>query len=436
MSIKSYTFKNGLKFVYQKNKNALSSINIFVKVGSINEPPHLNGVSHFIEHMAFKGTDELPTSDVISQIFDSVGAYINAATLIDHTFYTAKCDSDYLELCIETLLDMIFNSKLEKDEIKKEKNVVIEEISMTKDSPDHYVNELAYSILFNNSSLGQPIGGENKIIKNYKYKDIVEYYKHFYRPENIVVSICSNISFSKIKKIIQKNNNKRFLKLSNPNKFKPRTKIKLGKDQLILKNIPLEKTYLAVGFRVCNRHHSDFYALDLIRIILTGNMSSLLFVELREKNGLTYSIGIDYDTYDTVGNFIILTNVDKNRLLKKGAHIGALNIIIDILKTLKSEGITEKQLKIAKGYLKGILTLSLEDTSTISQINGHRYLFKQGDRNIPLKEVFEKCYKNINVKQINKVIRKYIIRKNMSTVYLGNNIKKYKNKILEVEKLL
>ena len=90
-------------------------------------------------------------------------------------------------------------------------------------------------------------------------------------------------------------------------------------------------------------------------------------------------------------------------MLKKGAHIGALNIIIDILKTLKSEGITEKQLKIAKGYLKGILTLSLEDTSTISQINGHRYLFKQGDRNIPLKEVFEKCYKNINVNKLIKL---------------------------------
>ena len=433
MSIKSYTFKNGLEFVYQKNHFNSSSINIFVKVGSINEPPHLNGISHFIEHMVFKGTEKRKTSEEISQTFDSVGAYINAATTIDNTFYTAKCDSDYLELCVETLMDMILNSKLEKEEIKKEKNVVIEEIRIVKDSPTNYINELAYKILFSKSSLAQPIGGTDKIIKKYKYKDIIEYYKYFYRPENMVVSICSNIPFSKIKKIIQKNNKKQFLVKVDIDKFKPNTEIKLPRNQMIIKHAPLGKTYLALGFRVCGRHNKDFYALDLLRIILTGNMSSLLFVELREKNGLTYSIGIDYDTYDTVGNFIIITNVDKHRLIKKGRQSGALNIIIDILKTLKSKGVTEKQLKIAKGYLKGVLTLSLEDTSTLSQINGHRYLFNASDKNIPLDKIYDKRYKNITVDQINDVIKKYIVRENMSSAYLGNNIKPIKNQILESE---
>jgi len=436
MSIKSYKFNNGLKFVYQKNTGALSSINIFVKVGSVNEPAHLNGVSHFIEHMVFKGTKKKPTSEEITQVFDSVGAYINAGTTLDHTFYTSKCDSDYLELCLGTLLDMVFNSKLEKSEIKNEKAVVIEEINMTKDSPYNLTVELAYKILFSGSSLSQPVGGIDSIIKGYKYNDVLAYYKYFYRPENMVVSICSNISFSKIKKIIQKNNKQVFSKVSDPDKFTPIMKLKLPTNQMIVKNIPLEKTYLALGFRVCSRYDDDFYLLDIVRIILSGNMSSLLFVELREKNGLTYTVSIDYDTFDTIGNFIILTNVDKNRLLKKNGRTGALNVIVDVLKTLKSEGVTEKQLKIAKGYLKGILTLSVEDTSTVSQINGHRYLFEQPDKKIPLHEIYERKYKNITPNQINKVIRKYLIRDNMSSVYLGKNVQKIQKKILTTENTL
>ena len=435
MSIKSYTFSNGLKFVYQKNTASLSSINIFIKVGSVNEPPHLNGVSHFIEHMVFKGTEKKPTSDEITQVFDSVGAYINAATTLDHTFYTSKCASDYLEICLETLMDMIFNSKLEKKHTKNEKAVVIEEISMTKDNPYNLTNELAYKILFSGTSFAQSIGGTAKIINKYKHKDIVEYYKYFYRPENIVISICSNLSFDKIKKIIQKNNKGVFAKLRGA-KFKPRLKLKLPKKHNIIMNIPLEKTYLALGFRVCNRHHRDFYLLDLFRIILSGNMSSLLFVELREKNGLTYTISIDYDTYETFGNFIILTNVDKNRLLKKGRNAGALNVIIDVLKVLKSEGVTDQQLKLAKGYLKGILTLSIEDTSTVSQINGHRYLFEQSDKNIPLSDIYEQEYKNITIEQINDVIEKYFVIENMNSVYLGGNVKNNENKISITEKTL
>ena len=213
-------------------------------------------------------------------------------------------------------------------------------------------------------------------------------------------------------------------------------KLKLPKKQMVLKKIPLEKTYLAVGFRVCSRSDKDYYLLDILRIILSGNMSSLLFVELREKNGLTYTVNIDYDTFDTIGNFIILTNVDKNRLLKKGNNNGALSVIIDVLKNIKKSGITEKQLSIAKGYLKGILTLTVEDTNTIAQVNGNRYLFNERDKNVPLHNIYEKRYKNITVSQVNKVIKKYFIKKNMSSVYLGENVVNIKKKIKVTEQLL
>ena len=177
---------------------------------------------------------------------------------------------------------------------------------------------------------------------------------------------------------------------------------------------------MAIGFTVCNRFSPDYFGLDILRIILTGNMSSLLFMELREKNGLTYTVGIDFSTYDTVGNFVIITNVDKNRVVCKGKVVGAVDIIINIFKKLKLKGITQHQLKIAKGYLKGVLSLSTEDTFNLSNINGQRALFNNPDKNIPLGDIYEKRYKSITLSQINSLINKYFIQANMSSVYLGS----------------
>ena len=206
--------------------------------------------------------------------------------------------------------------------------------------------------------------------------------------------------------------------------------------KFIIENIKLEKTYLAVGFRICKRDHSDYFLLDILRIILCGNMSSLLFVELREKNGLTYTVNIDFDAYENVGNFIILTNVDKKRLITSYNKPGALNIIFKILKRLREKGVTSKQLKIAKGYLKGIMSLSLDDTANISYINGIRHLFNQREKNISLDKIYKEKYHSITVSQVNRVIKKYLKKSNLACAFLGPNIKNKKAKIKEICKKL
>lgn len=430
MSIKNYTFKNGLKLVYQRNSSPVSALEIFVKVGSINEPKRLGGLSHFIEHLIFKGTEDNPASNIISQIFDSKGAYINAHTLLDHTVYTVKCDSSYLEICMGTLLDMLFNSLMDKKEISKERNVVIEEINIHKDSPVSRTYEAIYKLMYGSSGLGRPIGGTPSKIKNYTYNDIISYYKYFYVPKKMVISVCSNISFKRIIKIIE-----RFIKPTKSIKVKkyiPTLTFQTKPNSIKCINNKLEKTYLAIGFRICNRFSPDYFGLDLLRVILTGNMSSLLFMELREKNGLTYTVGIDFSTYDTVGNFTVITNVDRNRLITNGKEIGAVNIIIDIFRKLKMTGITAHQLKIAKGYLKGVLSLSTEDTFNVSNINGARVLFNNPDKKIPLGKIYEKRYKSITVPQINSLLNKYFIQENMNSVYLGRGVSKKKSLIKNI----
>ena len=330
---------------------------------------------------------------------------------------------------------MILNSIFDKKEITKEKHVVIEEITTIKDNPSNLIGELSYKSLFTGSNLSNSIGGTPEIIHKYNYSKILEFYKYFYRTENLVISICSNLSFTKICNLIQKQNIKKRT-LNNIIAFVPQMNLVLPKEQIILHHKKLEKTYIAVGFRVCKTNHPDYYALDLLKIILTGNMSSLLFVELREKNGLTYSVYVDFDTHSTIGNFIIVTNVDKDKVFNKYKKKGALDVIIKTLTNLKNNGVTSEQVNIAKGYLKGALTLSQENTSNISEINGVRYLFNQKDKNIPIDNIFDTKYKKITKNKINSIIKKYFTKTNMSSAYIGNNIKELKKKILDSEKNL
>ena len=425
---KSHTFKNNLQFVYSPLVNEITSINIFIKVGSINEPKNLNGISHFIEHMIFKGTSKLKNSKSISTIFDSIGASINAHTTLDYTCCEVKCHSAYTKLCLQTLFDMILCSIFDKNETEREKDVVIEEIIMHADNSARHVNELVYTSLFNESSLGQPVGGSPQLIKKYKYKDILAYYKHFYKPENIVISIASNITFKKLLKLISsqkisKLNTKKMIKKN----FHPRYTINTKENRIILKNRKVDQVHIALGFRCCGRDNKDFYSLKLLEIILASNMSSLLFINLREKNGLTYSVHIDLSVFEKIGSFIILTSVDKTKLFNKDKKKGAFDVIIETLMDLYKNGVSAEQLKLAKGFLKGMITLSLENSDTISSTNGTSYIFNSLDKDIPLTQIYKQKYKYLTKASINRVIRKYILEKNVGCALIGDNITKSKS---------
>lgn len=428
MKIETHTFENGLKLVYQEKKGAnISAINMFVDVGSQNESAELNGISHLIEHMMFKGTSKLPTAKDISKIFDRQGSYFNAYTYLDLTCYIVKCDSDYTDKCICTLCDMLLNSKFPKDEFEKEKNVIVDEIIRAQDNTEGYVNEKIYSILFKGSNLGNPIGGVPDVIKNYDYTKSLAYYKYFYKPSNIVISICSNKNFNDIKKMVTNCELSTFDSPSQPQKYLPQLIEPpfVGRRQGTIFR-KLEQTYMAISFKTVGKRHKDFYTLNLLQYILTGNMSSIFFINLREKNGLTYNVSVDLAAFDHTGAFTILTSVDDGKLInyvdKNEIKPGALPIIFKLFSKILKDCISLEQMNIAKGFMKGSTSLESEDALNVCAYNGRNILFDLDDKNYTLYENFNKRYQHLTLVDINRVVKKYFTFDRLNTFYIGKTL--------------
>ena len=429
MVITSKKYKNGLTLVYEKNKSQNTSLHILIKTGSVNEPIHLNGVSHLLEHMLFKGTKKIRDSIKISLPFDIVGADFNAYTSQEVTCYLTKCNSDNINKLLKIFYDMVFNSTLLSKEIKKEKHVVIEELLKRRDNPRILISEYIYSSLFKGGNLEHSVGGDSQTVLQYKRKDIVDYYKYFYKPDNIVVSVCSNLPFSTIDKYIKatfgKHKNK---STKNCKKYLADYVVKYNRTRLLCINHNLKQVHISIGFRTCNIDDPDYYILNILSVILSGNMSSLLFIKLREEAGISYSSSTDVTSFQKNGCFIIETAVNPNKVVNSNKK-GAVSIIVAVLEKLLRKGVTSKQLLNAKGYLKGQMSLNIEDISSISGYNGYNYLFDSEDKNISLKDLYKKRYSVISKQQINSVLRKYFRSDNMYCCFLGKNVKKLKRKI-------
>jgi predicted Zn-dependent peptidase len=445
MKISEYIFDNGLKVIYQKRPGALTAVSLFCCVGSVNEPTelhgnvNLNGISHMIEHMMFKGTSNISDTKGIAKIFDSIGAYFNAYTDKNMTCYTVKSSSKNIDVIIKTLSDMMMNSLFVKEEFEMEKKVVIEEIIRARDNTANYLNNEIYSLYFKGTNLANPIGGVPEVINNYNYEEAKKYYKAFYVPSNMVLSICSDLDFNDIKKLINKSyflekQTKPFENRLYKNKgiLEPQTDIRTK-----ALNRKLEQTHIALGFRTTNMFNDDKYLLDIARVILAGNMSSRLFTELREKRGLTYNIGIDASEYEKHGHFTILTSVDKKRLIEYTEDgvkkPGALKIINEELKNMIDTGITPGELVKAKGYIDGKLVLVTEDALNISDYNGKIVGFNF-EHFIPIKKLYEIKYSLITIEQVNNAIKKYFKRNRLSLYLIGDKVDKTIDKAADIFK--
>lgn len=417
MPIKTHIYDNGFGLIYEKSKSSLSlsSINLFVKYGSQQEPPQLRGVSHFIEHMCFKGTKNRLSAVDISTEYDKIGADFNAFTDKHVTCYYFKCDSVYSDKCIEILADLLLNSTFVKKEFEKEHKVVIEEnIRALNDSTSTIMDETD-ALLY----AGSPLANTIDHVSYHKagslnYEDVVEYYKTVYVPQNMFISVVTDKSFESIKKVIQKT----ALPNIRPYSMQPTNLVVLAPQQdIVFKTIPnnkVENALLTVSFRVCGAD-ADRYVLSLLQNVLSGPMSSRLFVVLREKHGLVYSTNIDITHYHNVGGFTIFTQIDKTKLL--GNTKTLLPVLVDILDDLVKHGITEKELKDAKGYQKGQMLISMEDIDDPCYYNGENFL--DSVQLVPLSDLYKQCYQPITVKQVNECIEKYFTRDRMSVCVMA-----------------
>lgn len=369
--------KNGLRIICEEIPYVASvSIGLWVNVGSKQEKSKNNGISHFIEHMMFKGTLNRSAREIAATM-DRVGGVLGAFTGREYTCYYAKVISKYFPLAIDLLSDMFLNSLFEKKEIAREKQVVIEEIKMYEDTPDELIHDLFVQTIWNNHSLGQPIIGTSKVINSLTREAILDFKDNMYHPEKIVISVAGNIKhqevFEEIKKAFED--------------------ITISSD-IIEEEIPqinpciynqkkdCEQMHLCIGTIGLPYTHDDRHTLYLLNNILGGGMSSRLFYEIRERRGLAYSVYSYQASYLPSGLFTTYLGTSPKNYHK------AIKIVLDEFSKIKNKKIKTSELNKAKENIKGNIMLSMEDTSNrMSRIAKQELYF---NRYFTIEETIEK----------------------------------------------
>ncbi|MBI3252023.1 MAG: insulinase family protein [Candidatus Omnitrophica bacterium] len=350
-SIEISNLKNGLRVVAVPMRERKSvSVGIWVGVGGRDEEPRLSGISHFLEHMVFKGT-AARTADQIKQEVEGVGGSLNAFTSEEYTCFLAKSASRHFEGVFDVLADMVRNASLKDEDIKKERTVIMEEIKMTQDQPSQLVGELLAEIVWPGHPLGRPLAGTLETVGRLSREDLTGYKNRFYEPGLITVVAAGDVDRKKLIQMTQKRfggdakrNGKKW------DLFKKRQK---GPD-IKLFHKSTEQTHLELALHALPKAHPDEYALDILSVILGGNMSSRLFNEVREERGLAYDIGSSVRKFRETGAFIVSAGVDNHKLNE------ALRVIMKELEKIASKPVEADELKRAKEFYLGQMELGLE----------------------------------------------------------------------------
>lgn len=344
---------NGLRIVTHEMPGMRSiALGIWIRVGGRHEGKINKGISHFLEHLIFKGSKKY-SGNKIKESIEGVGGSLNGFTSEEFTCYLVKIPSQFLNLSFDILSDMSLNPTLDTKEVEKERTVIMEEIKMYRDMPQSRVYDLLDELLWPEQPLGMSIAGEIESVRQIKRKDLFSFKESKYTMPNIVIAACGRLESESFidnarKKLINrpKAGENRFLK-AKEKQTSPHLKI-LHKDT--------EQTHLALGFHGLSRQHPDKYALSLMHVIMGANMSSRLFNEIREKRGLAYEIGTHAKYFSDTGTFLVHAGIDNRK-------VGlTTRLILKELFRLKEEYVRPAELKRAKEFYLGQLQLALEDT--------------------------------------------------------------------------
>jgi predicted Zn-dependent peptidase len=347
------TLPNGLRIVTEKIESVKSvSVGIWVKTGGRNETEKQAGITHFLEHMLFKGTESRSSYDIALSM-ESVGGYLNAFTSSEYTCYYARCLNTQLDRGLDVLSDMILHPTFPAEEVEKEKKVVIEEMKMYRDSPDDYLFEEFNAKIFEHHELGRPVLGFENTVSAFSRQDLYDYMADRYYPGNLLISVAGNVEHEKVVKVVENY----FNDLEPINKEEEEQPLPEFKNENITLTKPIEQTHYIYGRRALNFDHDDKYLLLMANTVLGGGMSSRLHQNVREKYGYCYSIQTFNQSYTDTGLWGIYVGTDKEYV----NHVREL--IKKELKLMQDQPVPEKELAEAKAQLKGKLLLSQESTS-------------------------------------------------------------------------
>ena len=407
-NFKKATLSNGLKIITIPMENANSvTVLILVGTGSKYETKDINGISHFLEHMFFKGTIKRPNTLKISETLDSVGGEYNAFTSKEVTGFWAKVDKKHSNVALDWITDIFLNSKFEEKEMEKEKGVIIEEVNMYLDTPTAYIGDLWETLLYGDQPAGWRVIGEKENILSFNRKKVVDYYKSHYSPSNIIVCVAGAVNTEEIEKKI-----KDYFKSSKqtPVEQKIKAKEQQATPQLLLHYKKTDQTHFCLGVRAYDLFDKRRYALSLLAVILGGNMSSRLFIKVRERNGLAYHIHTSTDNATDTGYLVTQVGTDHKNLEK------SINLILKEYADLRDKKITAKELQKAKDYLKGVMSLSLDSSDSQASFYGLQELL---EKNILTPEEKFKKIDEVTAEDIQKISQDIFLSEKLNLAVIG-----------------
>lgn len=353
MNTEISTLKNGLRVVAlpMKERNSVS-VGIWVAVGGRHEEPRVSGVSHFLEHIVFKGTARRDAHQIKESV-EGVGGSLNAFTSEEYTCFLARASSRHFEPVFDVLADMVLNASLKDEDIRKERTVILEEIKMTQDQPSQLSDDVLTELMWPDHPLGRPLAGTIESVSGLTRGDIADYRDRHYRAPLVTVTASGDVTQKHLMDLAEA----AFSKNGGPAQKSqiPFTEPQTAKRLKIL-NKRTEQIHLALGLHTPGKDHKDHHTLDLLGVLLGGNMSSRLFNEVREERGLAYDISAFSRRFHETGAFVVSAGVDIKKLSE------ALEVILKELAKITREPVGTDELHRAKEFYLGQLDLSLENT--------------------------------------------------------------------------
>lgn len=408
MNYRKYVLENGLRVLLAPVKESETvTVLVMAGTGSRYEDKLNNGISHFLEHMFFKGTKKRPNALAITEELDSIGGEYNAFTSKDRTGYWAKVGAKHAGTALDVISDIFLHSKLDAKELEKERGAILQELNMYEDTPVRHIGDMFESLLYGDQPLGWEIIGTKENIRTMKRDAFVKYYDSHYKANNVVVAVAGKINQKEMLERIRKT----FSEMSQAETPK-RVPVREEQAQasVLFQDKKTDQTHMILGARAYHMFHKDRYALSLLATILGGNMSSRLFMEVREKRGLAYTVRTSVDTYHDAGYLATQCGVEHANLKK------TIEVVMAEYRKISRALVPPKELCKAKEYINGRLSLGLETSDEMASYLADQELLR-GE--IVMPDVLMKRIEKVTASDVRRVAKDIFRPERMNLTVIG-----------------
>lgn len=403
-----HTYSNGLRLITVPMPATESvTVLVFVGTGSRYETKEINGISHFLEHMMFKGTTKRPKALDIAHELDIIGASYNAFTSQEHTAYYAKAGTKHFDKILDIISDIFLNSLFEDEEIAKEKGVIVQEMKMYQDNPMRYVGDVLAERLYGDQPMGWQIIGKEDVVVNFKRSDFINYFNTHYFAGNTIVAVAGNVEPSAVReKVAAAFANARVAEKLHAQKIKEEQKEPAAR----IFQKQTDQTHFYLAFRTFISMFDELqYPLDVLNTVLGVGLSSRLWNEVREKRGLAYYINSSADLFLDSGFWAANAGVDNERV------IPAIEVMLDEFRKVRDNGVTEKEFNNAKSQMNGGLAIGLETSSSLAFYYANELL--RGEI-LTVKDRMRKI-DEVSIEQVNKLAKEIFAPERLNLALIG-----------------